>query len=186
MEIITTKELIENPTRYNGQEVMLKDTRLIPGSVIKYTDSLQDGFQRPSFYCLLELDEESGLVLPFGVSNRYVQEVRPSTYQALLKASEGRKVSSRGKFQNLVIDCQNLGDVIAEVPEFVDAVHNLGVRLPEGLEKIAKNIDGNVRGKLADLDEINLHNHYYMEGDIYMQGIIIPALQLLSPKKYYH
>lgn len=174
--IITARQLIEDPNKYDGQEIFLKDIKLVPRSVIKYKDTIQDGYKRPSFYCLVELDEKLGLVLPFGVNNDYVQEVRPSTYHALLRGSEGKLVSARGKFQNWVTDTQDLEETIAQVPEVVDKLHQLGTKLPSSAEKIAAGIDRNIRGKLTDIYGINLHNHYFME------GCIIPAFQLFSQK----
>jgi hypothetical protein len=173
---ITVEQLLEKPDKYIGQKILLNKVTLVSGSVIQYIDTMEDGLQRPSFYCLLELDKESGLVLPFGVKNQYVQEVRPSTYHTLLKASEGKQVSAIGYLSLIRIDVNHLEDAIAEIPEGVDLAHKLGARFSDDAEEIAKGIDKNIRGKLIDLYGLNLEEHYFME------GYIIPAQHLFGPK----
>jgi len=172
--MVTKKDILERPSEYDGKEIFLEDIRIVPNSVIKYNDIIDDGYCRPSFYCLLELDEDSGLVLPFGIKNHYVQEVRPTTYHIMLKASEGKSVSARGLFGSMVIDIRDLGDIIAEVPENVDCIHDQGLRLSQKAESISASIDRNIRRELVDPDKISLDNHYYME------GYIIPTFRLLS------
>lgn len=172
--ILTGSQLLENPSKYIGKEILLRDVRLIEGSVIKYKNNFDDNISRLSFYCLLELDNDSGLVLPFGIKDHYVQEVRLTTYNCLLRASEGKLVSARGKIENIKLDTRDLEEIIVEVPNIVDNLHQKGYTLPRDAEKIANNIDRSIVGKLVDFDGINLHNHFYME------GYIIPHFRLLS------
>lgn len=172
--IVTAKELIQEPEKYVGKEILLRDVTLVSGSFIPYIELEELNVIQPSIYCLLEL--ESGLVLPFGIVDYYVREVRPTTYKTLVKASEGKIVSARGLFREQFIDTQELEDIIAQVPEEVERIHSAGLRLSDELEEIASGIDPKIRDKLTDWDGLGLHQHYFME------GYIIPYHSLFRPK----